>query len=126
MKEDLVIETPIAKDHSVRNGQAATRIELHKMMIAKKTIEECPWMLAERVASHYLKLAKAAQSLYKMQEQTCYNDFRETNNMRECETYLLDMIAREHCHDFGDEPSWWKALWNLKRFHADMPVREVP
>lgn len=123
-EDDLVSETPTPIDQSTSKGQA-TRLKLYEMRLARQSIEECPWMLAGKVANHYLKLAKSAESLLRMSELVQHNDFKETENSRQFEALLLDLIAQEFCADFGEEPSWWKALANLKRFHKDMSVHEA-
>jgi hypothetical protein len=104
-----------------RQTDVQSRIEL-AMQVARKSIEDCPWTLAERVARHYLKLSNAAATLLRLRENVRSRDYIETNESRTLEVYLLDLLSREYANDFGDDPAWWKALFNLKRFHKDMPV----
>jgi hypothetical protein len=92
------------------------RIMMHQQMRARQILKQCPWMLPEKIARHYVSLAVAARQLLEIIE---VSRKRHLDVNDELEIHLCDLICNAHMDTFGHPPSWASDLNALKKFWDD-------
>lgn len=81
-----------------------TRIDLYEQKQARELLETCPWLLAEKVASHYASTARLAMTLHQLTE-TAQRSTRN-ESLIALQSYILGMIWESHVDTFGMPPNW--------------------